>query len=93
MSSNHAGRTRGTLACVALLPSSLVGFWLVNATGFPRHFAHWLLGPEQRPLGGSAPPYLEWDIATMLFLLAVCGLASVILLARLVRKVRAHQPR
>lgn len=93
MASNTRGRKIATVACAALIPLSLLCVWWVNATGFPRHLAEMMLGPDPSPPEGSAPPYLEWDIRTMILMLLVCGASALYLLAQIVRRLRRSRGR
>jgi hypothetical protein len=88
MGSNTRGRKLATIACAAIIPLSLLCFWLVNVTRFPSNFAEKMLGPDPTPPQGSAPPYLEWDIRTMLLMLIACGASVLYLLVQLSTRLR-----
>jgi hypothetical protein len=47
-----------------------------------------MLGPDPTPPQGSAPPYLEWDIRTMLLMLIACGASVLYLLVQLSTRLR-----
>lgn len=88
MGSNTRGRKLATIASAAMIPLSLVCFWLANTTQFPGRLAERMLGPDPRPPQGSAPPYMEWDIVTMILMLLICGASALYLLVQAVRPLR-----
>lgn len=88
MLGNTRGRRFAIITCSALIPLSLLCFWLVNETGFPRRFAEKMFGPDPTPPRGSAPPYLWWDIRVMILMLIVCGASSLYLLVEIANRFR-----
>ena len=88
MGNNTRGRKLATIACAAMIPISLLCLWLVDVTRFPSHFALKMFGPDPTPPQGSAPPYFEWDIRTMLLMLIVCGASVFYLLVQFSTRLR-----
>jgi hypothetical protein len=74
--------------CAVAIPVSLWCFDLANHAVFPSGWLRQLLGPQARTGHTSAPDYMEWDIATMLLMLTVCGASTIYLGVRIVQRVR-----
>ncbi len=88
MSSTAPARRAAIITCIALIPLSLWSFSLANQGKFLSRWIGQVWGPEVRtgPIS-SSPDYMWWDIATMLLMLAICGVASLYLLVLLVKKL------
>jgi len=85
-----------TTLCAAAIPVSLWCFSLANHAVFPSRWLRQLLGPQQRTEHGSAPDYMEWDIATMALMLAICGASTIYMGVQIVQRlrgVRSKEPR
>ena len=74
--------------CVVLIPLSLWCLDLANHALFPSRVLVKIFGPEVRTRGGSAPDYMEWDIATMLLMLVICGVSVLYLALQITKRLR-----
>ena len=85
-----AGRKRKiTIAsCMAAIPLSIWCFHLANTARFPSGLIRQLMGPQGRKEHTSAPDYIEWDITTMMLMLAVCGASAIYLGTQVVLRLR-----
>jgi len=68
----------------ALIPLALWVCYLANR-GLPRRLAHEWFGPGEQTPGTSAPPRVEWDVATMLSMLAIACGATLFLIVQCAR--------
>jgi hypothetical protein len=76
------------VACMAAIPLSIWCFNLAKQAVFPSRWLRQLLGPQERTEHTSAPDYMEWDIATMMLMLAVCGASVIYLGTQIVLRLR-----
>jgi hypothetical protein len=81
-------RTVVITASVVSIPLSLWCFDLANHAVFPSGWLRHLLGPQERAEHTSAPDYMEWDVATMMLMLAVCAASTIYLVSQVAFSMR-----
>ncbi|MBL8754628.1 MAG: hypothetical protein JNK15_15095 [Planctomycetes bacterium] len=79
---------------IAAIPVAAIVFWLAYTRVFPSGVLVRWLGPGPPRMGESAPPYLGWDIGTMLAMVCL-AIGALAWLARpfVVRWIAARRAR
>ena len=73
------------LASVITIPLSLWCFDLANHAIFPSRLLRELWGPQMHTGHTSFPDYGEWDIATMMLMVAASGISAIYLVVWVIR--------